>query len=46
MDLVTELEAMACNVVDESELSEATIQRWQRLFRLSSDEAAERIKSH
>jgi Gamma-glutamyl cyclotransferase, AIG2-like len=29
-----------------SELSEATIQRWQRLFRLSSDEAAERIKSH
>lgn len=46
MDFLTELEAMVSNVVDQPELSEATIQRWQLLFRLSPDEATERIKSH
>jgi hypothetical protein len=46
MDFLAELESMAGNVVDDLQLSDATIRIWQRLFHLTSDEAAERIKNH
>src|SRR5579862_6120003 len=44
MDLLTELESMAANIVDE--LESETIEKWQRLFHYTQAEATEHIKNH
>lgn len=52
MDLLSELENMANNIVDdfdtgpELELSDSVITRWQRLFYYTRAEAISRIEQH